>query len=306
MKLKLIICLLFTICFLSETISQNIQNEPEKAFILHMNNGNIVEKFAKENKIKTVECFRDDSLSSLMHFNKNGVIIEEIDNENSIIRRSEYKFNNENKLIEESSFNIDGTFNYGYFYKMKNDSLFKYDKMDSSLFEVEFKIDKSTNVTIRYTKEKEIDYRVENTLNSKDEIIKEKFFDKYNLVYESYKVDDLKHVVELKYDDTGKLISKNRYIASRFDKKKNTIYYYKNTDELDYYEIINENGYVIKSNFGGVSQIYSYTSNGLIKQHINGNIIYNYYFDEKGFIKSVQKINGKKVEIFNYKLSYFE
>lgn len=297
------------------------QHEPEKIFKELIGRNNL-SKYVKEKKIKKICFYRDTILSSSKEFDKNGNLIIDIGMENSIIRKSIYKWNKENKLIEKKHFSTDGSFNNGYFYKYKDGAQLIYKIKDSLLFRKKLNVkDENISIYSEYNKNGKIIY--------KDIIVKDK--DNNTLLESNFSNNRLSIQYLYQYINNKIYVTKvefNKIGEKVFEKRK--LYKVKTKNELKYFTADTERLFRIDSfdnkkrllemklldkenNQNKISYFekYYYNKKGqlkkLLKNYLNKNytIVYFYKYDKFCRLKKVIKKVNNKTKIFKYKYYTF-
>ena len=134
---RLLIIIFFAFNF---SFGQTIQHEPRKLFVATLNvpqntrNMNIAfTDFVQNNNLKRLLCFRDGQISSDITFDKNGNVIIKIENDNTIINKGEYQYDEKGRVIKTSHYSPNGDFDYGFEYEYLKDTKLTYENPERIL-----------------------------------------------------------------------------------------------------------------------------------------------------------------------------
>ncbi|AXG72057.1 hypothetical protein KORDIASMS9_04319 [Kordia sp. SMS9] len=149
---KLLIIIFFAFNF---SFEQSIQHEPRKLFVATLNvpqntrnSNDAFTKFAVENNLKQLLCFRDGQVSSDINFDKNGNIII---NYSGDFKVSEHKYNMANRLTASDFYSMKNGHWKNETYEYKNDtilinndgfleSVIKIDGTEKQIFEYQYQL----------------------------------------------------------------------------------------------------------------------------------------------------------------------
>jgi hypothetical protein len=308
--------LLIPVFFISQfTFGQGqIQHEPERIFN-KLIIGKATTEYAKENKLRKIIFYRDTVLSSSMEFDKKGNFITTIGMENSVIRKSTYRWDQENRIIETKKYSPDDSFNYGYYYRYEDGAQLMYKIKDSLLFRKETFL-KGENISTFseydtigkiilknvYVKDAELNWLLETRFQG------DRIYVQYRFEY----LDGKKYITNVQFDHNGTKISEKRHLDEI--RINNKIEHYTEDDErLFRIDSLNENGNLLKMELldedGNLTRTETseYNSSGQLTKLVNFDlkrdqkIIYIYKYDKFDRIELVIKeFNGEK-ENFIYK-----
>ena len=302
--------------------SQDIQHEPERQFVRHLNSNNKIHRYIKEHKIKKIEFYRDQVLSSSLEFNQNGNTTKETKTENKSIGETYNKYNKHNKLIETKHFTPEGMFNYGSYYIYKKDTTFIYNIKDSLLSVKNISLEKgSKSLSTVYNGTEIIRktlWKIENPYRKPIESWSNNGLYKTNdHIYE--KVDNSVYITNIEYDSLGIEVARSKSLLKKHIPSKNSVEYYYFGDNtpssIEFFDDKKNRIKVIEYNYKGKEknqQLFKYHKNNLVKfnQKVNSQnnqiSTYKYKFDKNGFLKRVIKKANNKKEIFNYIFKFYE
>lgn len=321
MKKSLLLIALLSIT--NSILAQEIQHEPQKEFVKHLNNGNRVYKYAREHKIKKIEFYRDKVLTSYFEFNKNGDIINETGKENKRISKTLKKYNDQNQLIETRHFNLEGTFKYGSFYIYKKDTTFIYNIKDSLLSVKNLALENGRKSLSTVYNDDGIEI-IRKTLWEIDENgrkpieswSKDGLYKTNDHIYEN--INNSTYITNVEYDSTGNETNRTKSILEKYIPSKKIREYYlydeKKPSSIDFLDNSNNRIKIIEYDYNGKeksNKIFKYTKNNLVKfcqkeNYRNDKIsTYKYKFDKNGYLKSVIKKSNDLKEVFRYKIVFF-
>ncbi len=306
--------LLIVLLFISQFVfgQRQIQHEPERIFN-KLIVGKATTEYAKENNLKKVTFFRDTVFSSSMEFDKNGNFIRTIGTENNSVRKSTYKWNEQNRMVEKKHFSPDGTFRYGYYYRYENGAQLMYKIKDSLLFRKETFL-KGENIST-YSEYDSIGKIILKNIYVKDSemnwLLSSRFQnDRIYVQYRHEYLDNKKYVTKIQFDENGTKVSEKRHLDEvEFENK---LEHYTDDEILFRVDDFDENDNLIKMELfdkEGIKTRKEYSeydqSEKLIKHRQefltrNLEIIYTYKYDKLSRIKEVTKEYDGKKEVFRY------
>jgi len=313
-KLSLILVL---ISFASYSQS-NIQHEPERIF------EKLVEKRTKKEfisnyGIKKVSFYRDTILSSSIEYDREGNLFETIGMENKSVRKTVYKWDDKNRLIEKKHFNSDGSFRYGYYYLYRNGSKFEYEIKDSLLFEkTSFLKEEKVDTYIRFDKDGTVSSKFITIYDNEMRYLMTSRYNKDN-IYAQHRYEYLnnkKFITRIKFDSNGTKINEKRYLTE-IRTENGLEHYAGDTEHLFRVDTYNENGdmseMIILDKLGDTNNIHSYyyDSKGRLSELIKENFmrdtktVYTYHYDLEGKIELVIKDYNGVIEVFRYRYDFF-
>ena len=297
-----------------------IQHEPERLFN-KLDLGKSTAEFIKEHKIKKITFLRDTLLSSSIEFDRNGNSVCEIGMENNSVRKSTYKWDEENRLIETKHYSPDNSFRYGYYYKFENDAKITYKLKDSLLIEKSYFI-KPENIRIysKYNEKGNLISKSIYTHNNEMKYLLETRFQN-NRLYVQYRYeyfDNKKYVTKIQYNENGTKVSEKRHLDEEEFANENKLYHYREEDESIFrIDSLDNNKNLVKMElFDNDNKLYrleinNYNSKGQLTKVIEENLkrdkkteyIYNY--DNQNRIESIDKTTNGIKEIFRYEYKTF-
>ena len=195
------------------TSQSTIQHGPERLFNQII--GMPTTEYAKKNNLKKIIFLRDTTLSSSIEFDESGNFIETVGMENNYVRRSTYKWDDQNRMIETKKFNPDNSFRYGYYYKYKDGAQLMFKLEDSLLFRKEIFL-KKENIRVYSEYNPDGSIRVKNVYVKDDDnnyLLESRF--QRNRLYVQYRyeyIDNKKYVTKIQYDDNGTKTSEKRHL----------------------------------------------------------------------------------------------
>lgn len=313
---RLLLLIIFIPFFING--QSKIQHEPERIFNELLNKKNLTE-FAKENELKIIKFLRDTILSSSIEFDKNGNSTIEIGMENDYVRKTKYKFDNQDRKIETKYFKPNGEFSYGYYYMYEDGAQLMFKIEDSLLFRKQTSLknenistyseyDENGKIIIKnvYVKDNDMKWLLETRFQN------EKIYAQYYYEY----LGNKKYVTKVQFDINGTKVSEKRYLDEI--KIHNGLEYYTEDDEkLFRVDKFDKNGNLIEMKLldekGRTSQLekFNYGLSGQLLEKIesdlnsNKKIVYTYEYDKFKRIKLVKKNYNGKLEIFKYQYVTF-
>lgn len=290
-----------------------IQHEPERIFN-KLIVGQATTEFAKEKKLKKIIFYRDTVLSSSVEFDKNGNYITTIGLENNAVRKSTYKWDEQNRMVENKNYSLDGSFRYGYYYRYENGAQLMYKIEDSLLFRKEIflkgenissysEYDSTGKIILKnvYVKDKDMNWLLETRFQD----------DRISVQYRYEYLGNKKYVTKVQFDKNGTKISEKRHLDEI--KTDNKLEHYTEDDErLFRIDIFDKNDNLINmellDNDGNTTRTETseYNSNEQLIKLINVDLrrdqktTYTYKYDKLDRIELVKKEFNGETEIFRY------
>ncbi|WP_299782902.1 hypothetical protein [uncultured Formosa sp.] len=317
--------LLIIIFFASNfSFGQSIQHEPRKLFVATLNvpqntrnSNDAFTKFALENSLKQLLCFRDGQISSDISFDKNGKVITKIENDNTIINKSEYQYDEKGRVIKTSHYSPNGDFKYGYEYEYLEDTKLTFENPGRILKNKDIFIkDKNQKISIDYGNDKEIVSKEIEIFNTNGELKQKQEFsnDRLNREFIYYLKDGEKYEDKIFYPENREKIVETKKILDKdvIDKNGNTIINYSGDFK------VSENKYnsanrLISSDFYSIKnglwkkENYEYRNDTILINKSQNYILtgknksYQFIYNNVGFLEKVIKIDGTEKETFEYK-----
>lgn len=318
-RLLIIIFFAFNISF-----GQTIQHEPRKLLVETLNvpqnrrNMNIAfTDFAQKHNIKRILCFRNGQISSDINFDKKGNVITKIENDNTVVNKSEYEYDEKGRVVKTSHYSPNGNFKYGYEYEYLEDTKLTYENPGRILKSKEIFIkDKNQKISLDYGTDKEIVSKEIEIFNENGKLSqKQEFYnDRLNREFIYYSKNGEKYKDEIFYPENREKTVETKKILDNdvIDKNGNTIINYFGDFKVSEHKYNSANR-LISSDFYSTknghwrNETYEYktdtilllkTENYILKDKIK---TYQFIYNNVGFIEKVIKIDGTEKEIFEYK-----
>lgn len=318
---RLLIIIFFAFNF---SFGQSIQHEPRKLFVATLNvpqntsNMNIAfTDFAQINNIKRLLCYRNGLTSSDINFDKNGNVISKIENDNTIINKSEYQYDEKGRVIKTSHYSPNGNFKYGYEYEYLENSKLTYENPGRILKNKDvFLKDKNQKISIDYGTDNEIVSKEIEMFNENGELKQKQEFSngRLNLEFIYYSKDGEKYEDKIFYpENREKIIETNKILDNDvLDKNGNTIINYFGNFKVSEHKYNSANR-LISSDFYSTknghwkNETYEYKNDTILINNSENHILkgkiksYQFIYNNIGFLEKVIKIDGTEKQIFEYK-----
>ncbi|WP_242206730.1 hypothetical protein [Aestuariivivens insulae] len=318
---RLLIVIFFAFNF---SFGQTIQHEPRKLFVATLNvpqnkrnSNDAFTEFALENNLKQLLCFRDGQISSDINFDKNGNVITIIENDNTIINKSDYEYDEKGRVIKTSHYSPNGDFKYGYEYEYLEDTKLTYENPGRILKNKDVFIkDKNQKISIDYGTDKEIVSKEIEIFNVNGELKQKQEFskDRLNREFIYYSKDGEKYEDEVFYPENGEKIIETIKILDNdvIDNNGNTITNYSGDFKVSEHSY-NSANQLISSDFYSTknghwkNETYEYKNDTILRNKSENYILkgkiksYQFIYNNVGFLEKVIKIDGTEKEIFEYK-----
>lgn len=318
---RLLIIIFFAFNF---SFGQTIQHEPRKLFVATLNvpqntrnSNDSFTEFALKNNLKQLLCFRDGQISSDINFDKNGNVITIIENDNTIINKSEYQYDGKGRVIKTSHYSPNGNFKYGYEYEYLEDTKLTYENPGRILKNKDvFLKDKNQKISIDYGADKEIVSKEIEIFNANGELKQKQEFSngRLNLEFIYYSKDGEKYEDKIFYPENREKITETIKILDNdvIDKNGNTIINYSGDFKVSEHKynsanrLISSDYYSIKNGLWK-KENYEYRNDTILINKSQDYILtgknksYEFIYNNVGFLEKVIKIYGTEKEIFEYK-----
>lgn len=273
--------------------------------------------FAKTNNIKRLLCFRDGQISSDIDFDKNGNVIAKIENDNSIVNKSEYQYDEIGRVIKTSHYSPNGNFKYGYEYEYLEDTKLTFENPGRMLKTKEtFIKDKNQKISIEYGTNKEIISKKIEIFNKNGELKQKQEFtnDRLNREFIYYSKNGEKYEDKIYYPENREKIVETKRILDNdvIDKNGNTIINYSSDFKVSEHNYNSANR-LISSDFYSMqnghwkNETYEYKNDTILINKSENYILkgenkaYQFIYNNFAFLEKVIKIDGTEKEIFEYK-----
>lgn len=292
-----------------------IQHEPERLFN-KLDLGMSLNDYIKKHNIKNIRFFRDTILSSSHEFDKKGNTIIQIGMENDRVRKTTYKYDNDNRQIEAKYYNPDESFRNGYYYKFKDGVKEMYKIEDSLLFRKTAYIQpENFRIYSEYNEDGSLKLKNFYVLNDEEKYLLETRFygNIINVQYRWEYFDHKKYVTKIQYDQNGTKISEKRRLTEEKIPNENKLNYYRESDDslfrIDYFD---DDGNLIKMEIYEINgelfrtETNEFNSNGQLFKVTNENfnriekIEYEYLYDKSNRITRILKTTNGITEEFKY------
>ncbi len=300
------------------------QTESRRTFVLtlnvpdnQINSNESFRKIVTENEIKRITCFRENQISTDLYFDKSGNVMLEIDNKNKMIGKSEFEYDDKNRLTKISFFTKNGEFKYGYNYKYNGSYKTEYEIGDSIPKRRTIKL-KEENITVYSDYNSEKLWKLNNIVikNSDNSYDRELRYNDEGLYqefkYYSNPLEQKEWTKSISYHKGIKISEKDRSLY-KTDKNGNRIErhsaYSTDTLKLISTHKFNDRNQVIENDYPTILENFEYDQDGIIlKKTIkdrNGITTLNFYY-ENLLPKKVEKVNKENKVTFKYEYEYFE
>lgn len=305
------------------SFGQSIQHEPRKLFVETLNvpqnirnSNDAFTEFALKNNLKQLLCFRDGQISSDISFDNNGNVITKIENDNKIINKSEYQYDEKRRVIKTSHYSLNGDFKYGYEYEYLEDAKLTYKNPGRILKNKDVFIkDKNQKISIDYGSNQKIVSKKIEIFNANGELKQkqEYFKDRLNREFIYYLKNGEKYEDEIFYPESGEKIIETKKISDKdiLDKNGNKITNYFGDFKVSEHKY-NSANLLISSDFYSKKdgywkkEAYEYKNDTiLIKKSQNyiltdGKKSYQFIYNDVRFLEKVIKIDGTEEQVFEY------
>ncbi len=281
------------------------------------NSNGVLSKFALKNNLKQLLCIRNGHISSEINFDKNGNVITKIENDNKVINKSEFKYDKEGRVIKTSHYSPNGDFKYGYEYEYLENTKLTYENPGRILKnKVVFIKEKNQNVSIDYGTNQQITSKKIEIFTANEELKQKQEYsnDRLNREFIYYTKDGEKYKDEIFYPESGEKIIETKKISDNdvFDKNSNAITNYYGDFKVSEHKYNSANRLILSDYYSTKNghwkkEIYEYKNDTiLIKKSQNymltgKNKIYQFNYNNVGFLEKVNKIDGTEEETFEYK-----
>jgi hypothetical protein len=290
-----------------------IQHEPERLFNQLYSGMSRIE-FVKNHKIKKISFLRDTLFSSSIEFDKNGNDIIHFGMENNSVRKSVYKYDEENRRIETKHYNPDESFRYGYYYKFNDGVKEMYKIEDSLLFrKTAFITPENIRIYSEYNEDGTLKLKNFYVYDNEERYLLETRF-KGNVINVQYRFeyfDDKKFITKVQFDKNGTKINEKRHLAEiRTDNKLE--HFTENNEQLFRIDSFDKNDNLIKmellDNEGNATRVETseYNLKGQLSKHVKVDLrrdqktTFSYKYDDLDRIAIVTKEFEGETEVFKY------
>lgn len=306
--------LVFGFTFLGyATLSAQIQNEPQRVFNVLLGETSLAD-YAREHNLKKISYYRGDEFSSSNTFDKRGNSILYVTTENKAVKRSESKWDDQNRIVETKIYTPEGTFSSGNYYRYLNGAVLRYGIEDSLLQSKSYDLEpENISVWMSYNKEGKIKSRWITVKDALGNYLIENRFeeDRLRTQFRFEYVDGKKYNTRITYNDNGTKISESRWL--RWEKSKDRkVFFSEKSKNIFRIDSLNKQGKVFRMIvYDNDNKLYKeefieYNNNGQ-KAKVLKNFylrpkteLYTYIYDEEGKLEVVTKdINGE-TEVFKY------
>lgn len=312
--------LLIISIFLSQVAfaQSKIQHEPERIYN-KLIDGQATTEYAKGKRLKKVNFYRDTVLSSSIEFDRNGNFITTVGKENDAVRKSTYRWDEQNRMVEKKHFSTDGSFRYGYYYKYEDGAQLMYKIQDSLLFRKRTSI-KDENIST-YSEYDENGKIILKNIYVKDDDMKWLLETRFqnDRIYVQYRFEYLgnkKYVTKVQFDKNGTKISEKRYLDEI--ESDNRLEHYTDDERLFRIDSFDNKGNLIEmkllDNDGNPTRIETsnYNLEGQLKKLIKENLsreqktVYTYEYDNSDRIELVKKRLMERQKYLDMNTKYFK
>jgi len=278
--------------------------------------------FAQNNNLKRLLCFRNGLTSSNINFDKNGNVISKIENDNTIINKSEYQYDEKGRVIKTSHYSPNGNFKYGYEYEYLEDTKLTYENPGRILKNKDvFLKDKNQKISIDYGADKEIVSKEIEIFNANGELKQKQEFSngRLNREFIYYSKGGEKYEDKIFYPENREKIIETIKILDNdvIDKNGNTIVNYSGDFKVSEHKYNSANR-LISSDFYSTknghwkNENYEYKNDTILINKSENYILkdkiksYQFIYNNVGLLEKVIKIDGTEKEIFEYKYQLYE
>ena len=287
-------------------------NTPEN----QRNSNNPFNKIAIENKLKRIIFYQENEIKDDLYFDKSGNIIKEVYSSNKVISKSEFEFDNKNRVVKLSFFKPNGEFKYGYNYKYIGPYKTEYKIGDSTPLKRTIEL-KEENIIIRsdYNSDKHWELNsitIKNSNNSYDRELRyndDGLYQEFKYYYNP--LEQKEWTKSIRYHKGIKISEKDRSFY-KTDKNGNRIErhsaYSTDTLKLISTHKFNNRHQVLENNYSNTLENFEYDKEGKISKKTvknkNGITVLNFYY-ENLLPKKIEKVNGEKKITFRYEYEYY-
>lgn len=323
---KLLIIIFFVFNF---SFGQTIQHEPRKLFVATLNvpqnlrnSNDAFTEFVLKNNIKQLLCYRDGQISSNIYFDKNGNVITKIENDNTIINKSKYQYDEKGRVIKTSHFSPNEEFKYGYEYEYLENTKLTFKNPGEILKSKDvFLKDKNQKISIDYGNNQEIISKEIKIFNENGELKQKQEFSNNRLHRESiyYSKNGEKYKDEIFYPENGEKIVETIKVSDSdvIDNNGNIIINYYGDFKVSEHKYNSANR-LISSDFYSIKnglwkkENYEYKNDTILIKKSQDYLLtdkiktYQFIYNDIGLLEKVIKIDGTEKQIFEYKYQLIE
>ncbi len=313
-KNKMTRLLILFILISNLSMSQEIENDAQYLFDLHLESKNItLNEYVKKHDVKSLFVLvNNKQYYSQIEFNEDGKIVSYLVNGKQPVRKYTINYDEQSRIAEVNYYNTDDSFAYGTYYKYQEDSTFIYTIKDSSLNEVLVET-KKYKAEIIYNDFGQIEISKDKYYNDGGELIRVVFLNdglKEVLEYEYLKADQ--YVTHVKFDSLNNEVSNVRYLTEKKIVSENKIEFYRKEDKQPFKIESYENDNLVSELYFNNDEkykeiIYIRFESGTLKQlklvnyKTNKKISYKFITDSKGRLTAIAKKEKNKNLTYFYK-----
>lgn len=305
------------------SVSQSqIQNEPEKLFTLPsnvINNREFVVKYS----IEKILFLRDTILSASREFDRRGNEISSLMMDNDEARKTISKFDYDNNMVEIRFYKPNDSLSYGYYFTKINDTVSSYDITDSIVKQKIIRSkDGASNTFLQYRNNGDLYIHMTINYDEQERIILESNYDNKNRLdyqYRYERIDGDTYVSKVNYDKLGNEKTVERYLDERMSMDGTQLIRYRKHDQgISEIVLFKDEDVPIKiEKFDNDDKLY-YTEilkydkqNRLLTRIaedliVKKQVVYEYIYDKRGFLKSIYITTGNTTEKFIYRYITFQ
>ena len=322
---KLFITLLF---IYYASFGQTVQHEPRKLFVETLNvsenirNSNeAFKRFALMHNLKRVVCLRNGQISSDINLDKNGNVIVKIENENTAVSKSEYKYDKEGRVAQETYYSPNGNISYGYYLKYNDGIEETYRLSDSILFArtTNFK-ERNSKMYSRYDGLGKLESVLVLDFDNRGRYeLETRFSEEINKVQYRYEyIENEKYVTKIEFDQNGEIFNETRHLRERKLPNERRINFYSEQDKSIFRsDFFDESENFVKMELYDSegkkyrAEVRKYNGKNQLKRVIKENydkhkrVEYKFTYDKKGRLKLVKKRGNGNKEKFLYEYEYY-
>lgn len=272
-------------------------------------------EFADNNNLKRLIFLRGESVSSDISFDSNGNVITRIENENDVVNKSLFEYDNKGRVSKISHYSPDGNFRYGYEFEYLENGKITFKNPGRVLDEKEqnFPIE-NKRIRIDYGLDEEITSRtVEFFDENKDLKQKQQYYQgKLNREFIYLSNGGEKYEVEINYLEDGKKLVDTTGISTNniIDGNDNILMRYSgdfmvSEHKYNEYNRLLSSVFYSRNNGAWKKENYKYRNDTILIEKSENNlltgekIIYKFVYNKEGLLEQILKTDGTE-EVFKY------
>jgi hypothetical protein len=283
------------------------QLTPQDAFLTFIDNQFTLQDFALKNKIKTIECFRENTFSASYTFDIKGNILENIDEESSHNRKHTYLYNDSNHLIEVLSYDYENSITSRIGYKTIGDSTISYSLPEHSYLDYLIEPNDTTRIHLRLDTFGNSVYHFKIIEDNKGKILEESRYEngivlqtRANTYSSNYCFTNISYFNKL----TEKIDSTVKYTSEKKDVKNNIVFMFmKGRENPHSFKQFDKNENVIKYGFYNTEVTFRYNDNNQLIRSTQDGYVNTYTISNERLNTVLQDYEGD-IQTFLYKYTF--